>query len=352
MNQSNQEMFRQLGISEEVYKMGERVCESLKERFEKIDQTAEYNQLKIVKAMQDNKVGEACLLGTTGYGYNDLGRDTLEAVYSSVFHTEDALVRPQITCGTHALALALMSNLRPGDELLSPVGKPYDTLEEVIGIRPSKGSLAEYGISPGHAVGFGGEVQAFVIDEVDEKLCRGRMRVSRACHGDGVLEVGQAVVGLVLDRRARALDLQILGEAAALDHEARNHAMEHGAVVETVFGVLEKILDRLRRLSGIEFDRDIPLARVQDGFGRGHRGWRGCRGFRRRCGCRLGRRLGGGRFHGGLAESKRLTTAPLLAEFDRSADELAARSASCFGTDDVREGMLAFLQKRQPSWAQ
>ena len=147
MNQSNQEMFRQLGISEEVYKMGERVCESLKERFEKIDQTAEYNQLKIVKAMQDNKVGEACLLGTTGYGYNDLGRDTLEAVYSSVFHTEDALVRPQITCGTHALALALMSNLRPGDELLSPVGKPYDTLEEVIGIRPSKGSLAEYGIS-------------------------------------------------------------------------------------------------------------------------------------------------------------------------------------------------------------
>ncbi len=107
----------------------------------------EYNQLKVIKAMQDNKVSEACLLGTTGYGYNDLGRDTLEAVYASVFHTEDALVRPQITCGTHALALALMSNLRPGDELLSPVGKPYDTLEEVIGIRPSKGSLAEYGIT-------------------------------------------------------------------------------------------------------------------------------------------------------------------------------------------------------------
>ena len=97
--------------------------------------------------MQECRVSEACLLGTTGYGYNDLGRDTLEQVYAEVFHTEDALVRPQITCGTHALALALMSNLRPGDELLSPVGKPYDTLEEVIGIRPSKGSLAEYGIT-------------------------------------------------------------------------------------------------------------------------------------------------------------------------------------------------------------
>ena len=97
--------------------------------------------------MQECRVSEACLLGTTGYGYNDLGRDTLEQVYAALFHTEDALVRPQITCGTHALALALMSNLRPGDELLSPVGKPYDTLEEVIGIRPSKGSLKEYSIS-------------------------------------------------------------------------------------------------------------------------------------------------------------------------------------------------------------
>ena len=147
MNQNNMEMYQQLGISREVYELGEQICTGLKERFEKIDEIAEYNQLKVVGAMQKNKVGEACLLGTTGYGYNDLGRDTLEAVYASVFHTEDALVRPQITCGTHALALALMSNLRPGDELLSPVGKPYDTLEEVIGIRPSRGSLAEYGIA-------------------------------------------------------------------------------------------------------------------------------------------------------------------------------------------------------------
>lgn len=141
------EMYETLGISREVYEYGEAVAESLKERFAGIDATAEYNQLKILKGMQSRQVSEACLLGTTGYGYNDLGRDTLEQVYASVFHTEDALVRPQITCGTHALALALMSNLRPGDELLSPVGKPYDTLEEVIGIRPSKGSMAEYGVT-------------------------------------------------------------------------------------------------------------------------------------------------------------------------------------------------------------
>ncbi len=144
---ANKNLYISMGISPEVYEYGENIARQLKERFEQIDATAEYNQLKVLNAMQENQVSEACLLGTTGYGYNDLGRDTLEAVYAKVFHTEDALVRPQITCGTHALALALMSNLRPGDELLSPVGKPYDTLEEVIGIRPSKGSLAEYGVS-------------------------------------------------------------------------------------------------------------------------------------------------------------------------------------------------------------
>lgn len=139
--------YGQFGISEKVYAFGEEILASLQERFREIDESAEYNQLKVIRAMQECNVSEACLLGTTGYGYNDLGRDTLEKVYAALFHTEDALVRPQITCGTHALALALMSNLRPGDELLSPVGKPYDTLEEVIGIRPSRGSLKEYGIS-------------------------------------------------------------------------------------------------------------------------------------------------------------------------------------------------------------
>lgn len=140
-------MYAKMGITPGVYAYGNRILEKLKERFQAIDEIAEYNQLKVLQAMQSCQVSEACLLGTTGYGYNDLGRDTLEAVYAKVFHVEDALVRPQITCGTHALALALMSNLRPGDELLSPVGKPYDTLEEVIGIRKSKGSLAEYGIT-------------------------------------------------------------------------------------------------------------------------------------------------------------------------------------------------------------
>ena len=145
--QATKNMYLSMGISGKVYEFGNQILEDLKDRFAVIDATAEYNQLKVLKAMQKNQVSEACLLGTTGYGYNDIGRDTLEAVYADVFHTEDALVRPQITCGTHALALALMSNLRPGDEILSPVGKPYDTLEEVIGIRPSKGSLAEYGIT-------------------------------------------------------------------------------------------------------------------------------------------------------------------------------------------------------------
>ena len=140
-------MYKTLGISEEVLKFGLEIEETLKERFKKVDETAEFNQLKVISAMQQNRLSDIHFSGTTGYGYNDLGRETLEQVYASVFHTEDALVRPQITCGTHALYTALAGNLRPGDELLSPVGKPYDTLEEVIGIRNSNGSLREYGIT-------------------------------------------------------------------------------------------------------------------------------------------------------------------------------------------------------------
>lgn len=141
------EMYRQLGISQNVLDFGSEIEASLKERFEEIDRNAEYNQLKVIAAMQKNRVSDIHFSGTTGYGYNDLGRETLERVYADVFHAEDALVRPQITCGTHALYTALAGNLRPGDELLSPVGKPYDTLEEVIGIRNSNGSLKEYGIT-------------------------------------------------------------------------------------------------------------------------------------------------------------------------------------------------------------
>lgn len=147
MNAILEEQYNRLGISKEVLAYGEEIEKELKERFLEIDARAELNQLKVIEAMQKNRVSAECFNQSSGYGYNDMGRDTLEQVYADCFKGEDALVRPQITCGTHALALALMSNLRPGDELLSPVGKPYDTLEEVIGIRPSKGSLAEYGIS-------------------------------------------------------------------------------------------------------------------------------------------------------------------------------------------------------------
>lgn len=148
MNSDIKKMYcEQLGISEKVYDYSENIIAGLKECFEKIDETAEYNQMKVINAMQKNHVAEMHLNGTSGYGYNDDGRDTLEQVYADIFKAEAALVRPQIICGTHALNIALSSNLRPGDELLSPVGKPYDTMDEIIGIRPSKGSLAEYGVS-------------------------------------------------------------------------------------------------------------------------------------------------------------------------------------------------------------
>ncbi|MBR4869895.1 MAG: methionine gamma-lyase family protein, partial [Oscillospiraceae bacterium] len=140
-------MYESLGISAEVFEFGEKILAELKERFEKIDAVAEYNQGKVISAMQKNMVNAAHFAATTGYGYDDMGRDNLERVYADVFHTEAALVRPQITCGTHALTVALSANLLPGDELLSPVGRPYDTLEEVIGIRESQCSLKEYGVS-------------------------------------------------------------------------------------------------------------------------------------------------------------------------------------------------------------
>ena len=141
------EFYANMGISPSVYQYGEKTLERLSKRFEEIDRIAEYNQAKVLCAMQKNRVSAACFAATTGYGYDDVGRDNLERVYADVFHTEAALVRPQITCGTHALTVALSANLLPGDELLSPVGLPYDTLQEVIGIRPSPCSLAEYGVS-------------------------------------------------------------------------------------------------------------------------------------------------------------------------------------------------------------
>ncbi len=141
------QLYEQMGLSAAVYQLGEEVLSGLEERFREIDRRAEYNQAKVLAAMQKNRVGAHHFAATTGYGYNDGGRDLLEQVYANVFHTEAALVRPQITCGTHALTIALSANLLPGDELLSPVGLPYDTLQEVIGIRPSPCSLAEYGVT-------------------------------------------------------------------------------------------------------------------------------------------------------------------------------------------------------------
>ena len=145
MNLEN--MYRELGISQKVLEFGLKIEEELKERFAAIDETAEYNQMKVIGAMQKARVSDIHFAATTGYGYNDLGRDVLEDVYAKTFHGEAALVRPQLISGTHALHVALSGNLRPGDELLSPVGKPYDTLEEVIGIRDSVGSLKEYGVT-------------------------------------------------------------------------------------------------------------------------------------------------------------------------------------------------------------
>lgn len=141
------EMYQKLGISQKVQRYCSQIEEQLKSRFAEVDAIAEYNQMKVLQAMQESRVSDIHFAATTGYGYNDLGRDTLEEVYARAFHAESALVRPQLTCGTHALHVALSGNLRPGDELLSPVGKPYDTLEEVIGIRDSVGSLKEYGVT-------------------------------------------------------------------------------------------------------------------------------------------------------------------------------------------------------------
>lgn len=144
-----QNLYEKAGIDSKVYDFCSQIEEGLKERFAEIDKTAEYNQMKVLRAMQQHKVSAGCFESSTGYGYDDLGRETLEDVYASVFEAESALVRPQLTCGTHALTVALSANLRPGDELLSPVGKPYDTLEGVIGIgdNAAPGSLKEFGVT-------------------------------------------------------------------------------------------------------------------------------------------------------------------------------------------------------------
>ena len=147
MNTLLKDYYTSLHIDERVFDYCQKIEDSLKDRFAAIDAICEINQMKVIKAMQDNRLAEAHFAGSSGYGYTDDGRDALERIYADVFHTEDALVRSQITCGTHAICTALFGNLRPGDELLAISGKPYDTMDEIIGLRPSPGSLAEYGVT-------------------------------------------------------------------------------------------------------------------------------------------------------------------------------------------------------------
>ena len=142
-----EKIYESLGISGRLMEAAEKILGTLEEAFKEIDGVCEWNQLKVLDAMRKNRLSDIHFTATTGYGYNDLGREVLEGVYAAAFGAQDALVRPQLVSGTHALHIALASNLRPGDTLLSPVGKPYDTLEGVIGIRPRRGSLSEYGIS-------------------------------------------------------------------------------------------------------------------------------------------------------------------------------------------------------------
>ena len=162
------EMYQQLGISPEVLDFGQRVLDGLDEELSRVDDIAEYNQAKVLSAMHKNRLNATHFNLSSGYGYDDEGRDNLERVYADVFHTEAALVRPQITCGTHALTVALSANLLPGDELLSAAGAPYDTLEEVIGIRESKCSLKEYGVT--YAQADLKEDGTFDFDAIREKI--------------------------------------------------------------------------------------------------------------------------------------------------------------------------------------
>lgn len=147
MHNKLQKLYESLGLSKDVFELGEKTEKTLEERFKKLDQVAEYNQLKVLNAFRSHRVSEAHFVPTTGYGSDDLGRDTLEEVYAEIFGAESALVRAQLVSGTHALSTALSGNLRPGDELLYISGGPYDTLEGVIGIRKERGCLFEYGVT-------------------------------------------------------------------------------------------------------------------------------------------------------------------------------------------------------------
>ena len=140
-------MLKQFVVKEDVIELSKKVEKEIKPQFEQIEETCEKNSLKVLKAFQDNRISEVHFGSTTGYGYDDIGRDTIEKVFAQVLGAEDALVRSQFISGTHALTVALFAFLRPGDTMLSINGKPYDTLDEVIGIVENKSSLKSYGIN-------------------------------------------------------------------------------------------------------------------------------------------------------------------------------------------------------------
>ena len=139
-------MLEEFGISKDLEKLAEEVEEEVKQQYKEIDRRALRNSMRVLKALQDNKISDVHFNSTTGYGYGDIGRDTIEKVFAEVFHTEDALVRNQFISGTHAITVALFANLRPGDTLLSISGKPYDTLDSIIGFDDNKSSLRSYGV--------------------------------------------------------------------------------------------------------------------------------------------------------------------------------------------------------------
>jgi len=144
----NNKMSEIYNIDERILELGRQAEKNCEESFRAVDERAEYNGARVLKAFSDNKVSEPCFYGSTGYGYGDIGRETIDKVYAQVMGTEDALVRYNFVSGTHALSVALFGVLRAGDKIVSITGKPYDTLEEVIGISGTKGngSLMDYGV--------------------------------------------------------------------------------------------------------------------------------------------------------------------------------------------------------------
>lgn len=147
LKETEEILLKNYGIDRNIFELSKEVDRDIQPQFNKMREIREYNQLKVLNAMQEAQLSDNHFNWTTGYGYNDLGREKVEEIYARVFHTEDALVRPQIVNGTHALSLTIQGIVRPGDEILSITSAPYDTLQGVIGIREEVGCLKEFGVT-------------------------------------------------------------------------------------------------------------------------------------------------------------------------------------------------------------